>query len=190
MINSIRRAVAESIDLKKRFFPANEELIAEVACEICSAYNRGNKVILFGNGGSAADAQHIAAELVGRFQRERQPYPAISLTANSSVLTALGNDYGFDQVFARQIGALGCKGDIAVAISTSGNSPNVLEAVDAAVKAGLITVGLTGGDGGCLGAKVGYHVNVPHAQPARVQEVHIMVGHLLCELVEKSLKGF
>jgi D-sedoheptulose 7-phosphate isomerase len=189
MINSIRLVVADSLALKSAFFHNNEELIAEVAAEICLALRRGNKVLLFGNGGSAADAQHIAAELVGRFQYERQPYPAIALTTDSSILTALGNDYGFDQVFARQLRALGRKGDVAVAISTSGNSPNVLEAADAALAAGLITVGLTGGDGGRLGAKVRYHLNVSHTRAARIQEVHIMVGHLLCELVENNLKG-
>jgi D-sedoheptulose 7-phosphate isomerase len=148
---------------------------------------RGNKVLLFGNGGSAADAQHIAAEWMGRFQFERQPYPAIALTTDTSILTAIGNDYGFDRVFERQIQALGQKGDIALAISTSGNSPNVLSATDAATEAGLITVGLTGKDGGRLGAKVRYHLNVPHTLSARVQEVHIMIGHILCELVESDL---
>jgi D-sedoheptulose 7-phosphate isomerase len=186
MNKSIRLAVAESLELKRAFFNNNEELIAEVAREIRFAFDRGNKVLLFGNGGSAADAQHIAAEWIGRFQCERQPYPAIALTADTSILTAIGNDYGFDQVFLRQIQALGRKGDIAVAISTSGNSPNVLAATDAALEAGLITVGLTGRDGGCLGAKVRYHLNVPHALSARIQEVHIMIGHILCELVETS----
>lgn len=189
MINSIRIVVADSLALKSAFFRDNEELIAEAAREICSALSSGHKVLLFGNGGSASDAQHIAAELVGRFRLERQPYPAIALTTDSSVLTALGNDYGFDKVFARQVQALGQKGDIAVAISTSGNSPNVLEAADAATEAGLITIGLTGGNGGRLGTKVRYHLNVPHTLAARIQEVHIMIGHILCELVETNLKG-
>jgi D-sedoheptulose 7-phosphate isomerase len=189
MIDSIRLAVADSLELKRAFFGSNESLIAEVAREICSALNRGNKVLLFGNGGSAADAQHIAAEFVGRFLLERLPYPAIALTTDSSILTAIGNDYGFDQVFARQVRALGTKGDVAIAISTSGNSPNVLAAAKVAVEAGLITVGLTGGDGGRLGTMVRYHLNIPHALAARIQEVHIMVGHILCELVETNLKG-
>jgi D-sedoheptulose 7-phosphate isomerase len=188
MINSIRRIVIESLELKKVFFQNNEGLIAEVAREIRSALVRGNKVLLFGNGGSAADAQHIAAEWVGRFQFDRQPFPAIALTTDASILTAIGNDYGFDQVFVRQIQALGCKGDIAVAISTSGNSPNVLKATEAATEAGLITVGLTGRDGGHLGAKVRYHLNVPHTLSARIQEVHIMIGHILCELVESEMR--
>jgi len=189
MIDSIRLAVADSLELKKTFFGGNEALIAEVAREISSALDHGNKLLLFGNGGSAADAQHLAAEFVGRFQRERQPYPAIALTADTSVLTAIGNDYGFDEVFARQMRALGRKGDIAVAISTSGNSPNVLAAADVALEAGLVTIGLTGRDGGKLGAKVRYHLNVPHSLAARIQEVHIMIGHILCELVEANLKG-
>jgi D-sedoheptulose 7-phosphate isomerase len=187
MIHSLRLAVAESLELKRAFFLNNEELIAEVAREIRASLARGNKLLLFGNGGSAADAQHIAAEWIGRFQLERKPYPAIALTTDTSILTAIGNDYGFEQIFVRQIQALGCKGDIAVAISTSGNSPNVLAATDVATEAGLITVGLTGGDGGRLGSKVRYHLNVPHTQSARIQEVHIMISHILIELVESDL---
>lgn len=189
MIDSIRKAVSESLELKRAFFQKNEQRIAQVAREICSALEQGRKILLFGNGGSAADAQHIAAEWVGRFQRERRPLPAIALTTDSSILTAIGNDYGFDQVFVRQVKALGQKGDIAVAISTSGNSPNVLLAADAAQDIGMTTVGLTGRDGGQLGLKVQYHLNVPHALSARIQEVHIMVGHLLCELADDSMKG-
>jgi D-sedoheptulose 7-phosphate isomerase len=189
MINSIRNVVADSLELKKAFFSANEDRIVQVAREICRAIENGNKVLLFGNGGSAADAQHIAAEWVGKFQRERRPLPAIALTTDTSILTSIGNDYGFDQIFARQIRALGQKGDIAVAISTSGNSPNVLLAADAARETGMITIGMTGKDGGKLGAKVQYHLNVPHNLSARIQEVHIMLGHILCELTEENLKG-
>jgi D-sedoheptulose 7-phosphate isomerase len=189
MIRSIRSAVADSLELKQVFFRVNEDLIARVAQEICLALDNGRKVLLYGNGGSAADAQHIAAEWVGRFQRERRPLPAIALTTDTSILTAIGNDYGFDQIFARQVRALGQKGDIAVAISTSGNSPNVLVATDAALEMGLITVGLTGRDGGRLGGKVQYHLNVPHNLPARVQEVHIMIGHILCDLADENVKG-
>ncbi len=189
MKDFIRAAVAESIELKKDFFLANEQLIAQIAHEICTSLDRGNKVLLFGNGGSAADAQHIAAELIGRFNRDRRPIPAIALTTDTSILTAIGNDYGFDQIFARQIQALGRKGDVAIALSTSGKSLNVLLAAEAARKMGLITVGLTGKDGGSLGVRVQYHLNVPHALSARIQEVHIMVGHILCELVENNVKG-
>ena len=190
MISSIRNAVAESIKLKEAFFSANEELIANVGREICLALENGNKVLLYGNGGSAADAQHIAAELVGRFMRERRSLPAIALTTDTSILTAIGNDYGFDQIFARQVRALGQKGDIAVAISTSGNSVNVLVATDVAREMGMITVGLTGRDGGKLESRVQYHLNVPHKLSARIQEVHMMIGHILCELVDENVKGF
>jgi D-sedoheptulose 7-phosphate isomerase len=188
MIESIRKAVTESIELKKTFFQANEELIAQVAREIGTALEGGRKILIFGNGGSAGDAQHIAAELVGRFQRERRPYPAIALTTDTSLLTAIGNDYGFEQVFVRQVQALGQKGDIAIAISTSGNSPNVLSATEVAREKGLVTVGLTGRDGGKLGSLVRYHLNVPHPLSARVQEVHIMIGHILCELADDTIK--
>jgi len=189
MIGSIRSAVADSLELKKAFFSANEELIARVGREICLALENGNKIILYGNGGSAADAQHIAAEWVGRFMRERQPLPAIALTTDTSILTAIGNDYGFDQIFARQLRAMGRKGDIAMAISTSGNSRNVIVATEIAREMGLITVGLTGRDGGELASRVQYHLNVPHKLSARIQEVHIMVGHILCELVDENVKG-
>ena len=189
MIDSIRKIVADSLELKKAFFAANEERIAEVARHICSALESGNKVVLYGNGGSAADAQHIAAEWIGRFRRERRPLAAIALTTNTSILTSIGNDYGYDQVFVRQIRALGQQGDIAVAISTSGNSRNVLIATEAAQDMGLTTVGLTGSDGGKLGATVQYHLHVQHQSTARVQEIHIMIGHILCDLVDENLKG-
>jgi D-sedoheptulose 7-phosphate isomerase len=189
MIDSIRKAIAESLELKKVFFQRNEQLIGQVAQEICSALEQDRKVLLFGNGGSAADAQHIAAEWVGRFLRERRPLPAIALTTDTSILTAIGNDYGFDQVFVRQVKALGQEGDIAIAISTSGNSPNVLFATEAAREIGMVTVGLTGRDGGKLGTKVQYHLNVPHSLSARIQEVHIMIGHILCELADDNMKG-
>jgi D-sedoheptulose 7-phosphate isomerase len=188
MIDSIRKAVAESLELKNIFFQKNEQLIAQVACEIGAALERGHKILLFGNGGSAADAQHIAAEWVGRFQRERRPLPAIALTTDTSILTAIGNDYGFEQIFVRQVQALGQEGDIAVAISTSGNSPNVLLATEVAREKGMITVGLTGRDGGKLGSMVRYHLNVPHSLSARIQEVHIMIGHIVCELSDDNMK--
>jgi len=189
MIEPIRRAVTESVELKRSFFAANEERVAAVARELCAALEGGGKVLLFGNGGSAADCQHIAAEWVGRFRRERRPLAAVALTTDSSILTSVGNDYGYDQVFARQVRALGRRGDLAIAISTSGNSPNVLVATQAAEELGLVTVGLTGSDGGRLGALVRHHLNVPHASTARVQEVHITIGHILCELVDAHLKG-
>ncbi len=189
MISAIRRVVADSLELKKTFFAANEELIAEVAQQICLALEKGNKVLLYGNGGSAADAQHIAAEWVGRFVRERRPLAAMALTTNTSTLTGVGNDYGYEQVFVRQMRALGREGDISIAISTSGNSSNVLIATEAALEMGLVTVGLTGSDGGKLGSMVRYHLHVPSQSTARVQEIHIMIGHILCGLVDENMKG-
>jgi D-sedoheptulose 7-phosphate isomerase len=189
MIQRIRSAVAESLTLKQSFFAANEEKIAALAREICRALENGNKVLLFGNGGSAADAQHMAAEWVGRFSRERRPLAAIALTTDTSILTSVGNDYGYDQIFARQIRALGKPGDLAIAISTSGNSTNVCLAATVAREMGLVTVGLTGADGGRLRTAVHHHIHVPHTTAARVQEVHIMIGHILCELIDENLKG-
>jgi D-sedoheptulose 7-phosphate isomerase len=189
MIETIRKTVAESLELQRAFFRDNEELIARIAREICSALENGNKILLYGNGGSAADAQHLAAEWIGRFQRERRPMPAVALTTDTSVLTAVGNDYGFEQVFVRQVRALGRKGDIAFALSTSGNSPNVLRATEAAEELGMVTIGLTGRDGGQLASRVRYNLNVPHKLSARIQEVHIMIGHLLCQLTDENMKG-
>jgi len=160
-----------------------------VAREICRTLENGNKVLLFGNGGSAADAQHIAAEWVGRFSRERRPLAAIALTTDTSILTCVGNDYGYEQIFARQIRALGRPGDLSIGISTSGNSANVCLATAVAREMGLVTVGFTGSDGGKLGSEVHYHIHVPHIATARVQEVHMMVGHILCELIDENLKG-
>jgi D-sedoheptulose 7-phosphate isomerase len=144
----------------------------------------GGKVLFFGNGGSAADAQHLAAEFVGRFVRERAGLPAIALTTDSSILTAVGNDYGFEQVFARQIHALGRPGDVAVAISTSGNSANVLEGVKEARKRKLKTIGLTGKDGCALAQQSDVAITIPSTSTARIQECHIAIGHLFCELVD------
>jgi D-sedoheptulose 7-phosphate isomerase len=189
MIKRIRDAVADSLRLKQEFFAANEETIAAVASKILKVLENGNKVLLFGNGGSAADAQHIAAEWVGRFARERRPLAAIALTTDTSILTSVGNDYGFEHVFERQVLALGKPGDLCIGISTSGNSPNVCLAIAAAEKIGLTTVGLSGGDGGKLGTLAQYHLQVPHKAAARVQEVHIMIGHILCQLVDENLKG-
>jgi D-sedoheptulose 7-phosphate isomerase len=189
MIESIRAAVAESISLKQAFFAAHEDTIAAAAGAICSALEKGKKLLLFGNGGSAADAQHIAAEFVGRFLVERRPLAALALTTDTSILTAVGNDYGYDQVFVRQLRALGNPGDVALAISTSGNSANVCLAAATARQMGMIAIGLTGNDGGKLGREVDHHLNVPHRLAARVQEVHIMIGHILCDLVDKNLKG-
>ena len=148
---------------------------------------RGGKLLLFGNGGSASDAAHVAAEFVGRFQRERRALPAISLGTNLSSITAIANDYGFDRVFARQLEGLGGPDDVAVAISTSGRSSNVLAGVDAARRLGMGTIGLTGADGGQLAAAVDVCLRVPALTTARIQESHILISHVLCELVERDL---
>jgi len=161
--------------------------IAAAARAITAALKAGGAVLVFGNGGSAADAQHFAAELVGRYERERKAWPAIALTTDTSALTAIGNDYGFDRVFARQIEALGKRGDVAIGISTSGNSANVLRALETANARGMVTVALTG-RGGAAGTTAAHHIAVQDDRTARVQEVHATVLHVICELVEKELK--
>ena len=151
---------------------------------ISDALKARRTLLVFGNGGSAADAQHLAAELVGRFQRERAAMPAIALTVDTSILTAISNDYSFKQVFARQVEALGRPGDVALGISTSGESPNVVTALQAAKAKGLKTIALTGRDGGSVGRAADIHVNVPDENTARVQEVHMTLLHVMCEVIE------
>lgn len=187
----VRRRVRESVSVKEALArdKALIHAIVQVAGRIVDCLRGGGKVLLFGNGGSAADAQHIAAELVGRFWRERPGLPAVALTVDTSALTAIGNDYGFEAVFARQLDVLGKRGDIAVAISTSGNSPNVLRAVQAARKKGLVIVGLTGKSGGKLRSLVDYCIRVPSEEMPRIQEAHILVGHVVCEIVERQIFG-
>jgi D-sedoheptulose 7-phosphate isomerase len=153
---------------------------------ISDALKAGHKLLVFGNGGSAADAQHLAGELVGRFVRERAPMPAIALTVDTSILTAIGNDYSFKQVFARQVEALGVPGDVALGISTSGESPNVVAALQTARAKGLKTVALTGRDGGSVGRAAEIHVNVPDQSTQRVQEVHMTLLHVMCEVIEED----
>jgi D-sedoheptulose 7-phosphate isomerase len=162
--------------------------ILRAAETMVGALKQGGKVLVFGNGGSAADSQHFAAELVGRFVRERRALPAMALTTDTSVLTSIGNDYDFDRVFSRQIEALGARGDVALGISTSGASRNVIVALAAAREKGMTTVALTGRDGGAIGAMVDIHLNVPAASTARVQEVHRTVLHVVCELIERRLE--
>lgn len=162
-------------------------VVVDVAETMSSAIERGDKLLFCGNGGSAADAQHLAGEFVGRFMRERRALPALALAANASTLTAVGNDYGFDQVFSRQVQAFGRPGDVLVAISTSGNSANVNQAAEVAAGKGLIVVGLMGRDGGALRALCTHSVVVPADSTPRIQEMHITLGHILCGLVEKSL---
>jgi D-sedoheptulose 7-phosphate isomerase len=161
--------------------------VARLAEAVSSALARGGKVWLFGNGGSAATAQHFAAELVGHFKLDRRPLPAEALTANSSVVTALANDYGFEQVFARQLEAGASTGDVAIGISTSGRSPNVVEGLAAARRLGLFTAALTGGDGGELAGPADVSIVAPAADTAHIQECHAVVAHVLCELVESAL---
>lgn len=161
--------------------------VTRAAEAIGEAFARGGRLFVFGNGGSAADAQHMAAELVGRFARDRRALPALALTTDGSVLTSVANDYSFERVFVRQIEALGRPVDVAFGISTSGNSANVLKAIDAATAGRLKTVALTGGDGGLIGAAAEIHINVPDASTARVQEVHRTLIHVICELVEDSI---
>lgn len=160
--------------------------VVRAADAIRAAFRSGGKLLIFGNGGSAADAQHLAAELVGRFERERAAMPAIALTTDTSVLTSVGNDDAFDRVFVRQVEALGRAGDVALGISTSGASANVLAALEAAHARGLVTIALTGRDGGSIGRAAGIHVNVPDDSTARVQEVHGTLIHAICELVERE----
>jgi D-sedoheptulose 7-phosphate isomerase len=180
-------ALAAAVAAHERARMQDPGPLLDAALAMVEAFRRGNRVLLFGNGGSAADAQHVAAELVGRFVRERPPVPALALSVDTSVLTAIGNDYGFERVFARQIEAHGRSGDVAVAISTSGASANVLAAVVAAAAAGLKTIAFTGRDGGALGRAVDIHVNVPEQETARIQEVQRTLLHVLCDLVEREL---
>jgi len=185
----VSESIAASIAVKEKLLGSSElvTLVAKVSEVLAKALKQGNKPLLFGNGGSAADAQHIAAELVGRFAFDRPPLPALALSVNSSCVTAIGNDYGFDLAFARQIEALGRPGDVAIRISTSGNSPNVLQGVTVAQKIGLHTVALTGSSGGKLKNAVDYCICVPSDETPRIQECHILIGHIISELVEQAI---
>jgi D-sedoheptulose 7-phosphate isomerase len=181
------KAFEESAEVKRRFVHAHVDRIVQVAALIADAFRGGQKVLLFGNGGSSTDASHIAAEFVGRYKRERSPLPAIALGTDMAALTCIANDYDYTEIFARQVHAHGRKGDIAIAISTSGNSPNVLKGVEAAKSLGLITVAWTGGRGGKLAGLVDHSFVVPSTVTARIQESHITLGHVLCELIEERL---
>jgi D-sedoheptulose 7-phosphate isomerase len=180
-------AFADTIAAHRRVHRESQAALFAAADALRTALRAGRKVLVCGNGGSAADSQHFAAELLGRFARERRAWPALALTTDTSALTAIGNDSGFDRVFARQVEAHGQPGDVLVAISTSGGSPNVLAAVETARARGLATIGLTGHDGGALGHAVDVHLNVPSQSTARTQEVHITVLHVLCDIVEHEL---
>jgi D-sedoheptulose 7-phosphate isomerase len=184
----IIESFAESIRVKQAFLRDNLEVLLGAIDALVVAFQRGHKLILFGNGGSAADAQHIAAEFVNRFLIERPPLPAIALTTDTSVLTSIANDYAYADVFAKQIRALGREGDIALAISTSGNSPNVLAAIDACKQAQITTIGMTGGNGGQMSGQVDFLLNVSEGRSSpRIQETHILVGHIICDIVDQKL---
>lgn len=183
----LRAALLESIAVKQAVIDSMMPALAKAADWITATLREGNKLLLCGNGGSAADAQHIAAEFIGRFERERRPLPAIALTTDSSALTALANDYGVEVVFSRQVEALGRSGDLLLAISTSGNSANILEAVKAARAKGLRVIGLSGQTGGKLADACDLALRVPSPRTARIQEAHITICHALCEAVESSL---
>jgi len=189
----IRKSIKSSIDAQQKLL-GDSKVIAEIV-KVCgvivAAFQQGNKVLLFGNGGSAADAQHIAADFVGRFAFNRTALAAMALGVNGSSLTAIGNDYGFERIFARQIEALGRTGDVAVGISTSGNSANVLQGLAMAKRKGLLTVALTGKTGGKLKSfeSVDNCICAPADETPRIQECHILIGHVICEMVEQELFG-
>jgi phosphoheptose isomerase len=182
----IRRIFADGVSAHQRFAESALDGVASAAAAIRRTTAAGGKVLAFGNGGSAGDAEHLVAELVGRFEGERRGLPAVALTSNSSVVTAISNDYGYDQVFARQIDAMGRPGDVAFGISTSGQSRNVEAALSTAKARGMLTIALTGRDGGRMGAEADIHLNVAESSTARVQEVHRTIIHALCSLVEGS----
>jgi D-sedoheptulose 7-phosphate isomerase len=187
--HGVRRSIQASIAVKELLIQNTEivTIVAKVSELLIDAFQKGNKLILCGNGGSAADAQHIAAEFVGRFAFDRPALPALALSVNTSCVTAIGNDYGFDLVFSRQIEALAHRGDVAIGISTSGQSPNVLRAMATAKKMGLHTIGLTGSGGSKMTGVVDHCVRVPSNETPRIQECHILIGHIISELVEQTI---
>ena len=183
----IIEAFATSADVKQQFVRTYAQKILDVAQLMIRAFNEGRKVLLFGNGGSATDASHLAAEFVGRYRRDRTPLPAMALTTDTAALTCIANDYDYHEIFARQIEAHGRKGDVAIAMSTSGNSLNVLQGAEAAQARGLVTIGWTGATGGKLVNLVDYCFCVPSTETARIQECHLTMGHVLCALIEERL---
>ncbi|MFC1593135.1 SIS domain-containing protein [Candidatus Omnitrophota bacterium] len=187
MRSKIQDKILESIRLKEELMRTGIPKIIQLANCAINCLKKGKKIIIFGNGGSAADSQHIAAEFVGRFQKDRKALPAIALTTDTSILTSLANDYGYEVIFAKQIEALGNKGDLAIGISTSGKAKNVLRAIKQAKQIGLKTAALTGGDGGILAKTADIALIIPSKVTARIQEAHITVGHIMCELVEEEL---
>jgi D-sedoheptulose 7-phosphate isomerase len=188
----LRTHFDEGIELRRRMAETLPGEIARAGEALAAALKSGRKALSCGNGGSAADAQHFAAELVGRFERERPGFPAVALTTDTSALTAIANDYDFDRVFSKQVEALANEGDVLLAISTSGNSKNVIEAMKAAQARKVAVIALTGRDGGAMGRMCGprdFHINVAHPRTMRVQEVHLLVVHCLCEVVDNVIYG-
>ncbi len=187
MEDYIIKIFRESGQVKEVFVNENLNRIVAVVEAVTTSLKAGNKILLFGNGGSAADAQHLAAEFVNRFVIERPPLPAIALTTDTSIITSIGNDYDFADIFSRQIRAIGQKGDIAWGMSTSGTSMNVVKGLEAAKKIGMVTIGLTGRDGGDVAKIADHALNVSSTSTPRIQEVHITVGHVICEMVDFKL---
>ena len=186
-MDRVKKFLQISGDLKYKVAETLSEEILKAAYIIRDCLSNGGKLLLMGNGGSAADSQHIAAELIGRFKKERKAIPALALTVDSSSLTALGNDYGFDTIFSRQVEALATPKDAVLGISTSGNSKNVINALNLAQKIGSKTIGLMGNDGGHMKGFVDIGIIVPSSDTARIQEVHITIGHIICEIIEQDL---
>lgn len=187
MEDLILKRFEESIEVKRRFLNENLSKLLEAVQLITHTLNSGNKLFFFGNGGSAADAQHLAAEFVNRYAMERPPLPAIALTTDTSILTSVSNDLSFDEIFSKQLRALGRKGDVAIGISTSGNSSNVIRAFEVAKEIGMKTMAFTGNDGGKLVKIADLSLIVPSSSTPRIQETHILIGHILCEMVEQIL---
>lgn len=187
----IKNQILESILVKNNILEDTEILsfISKISDVCIEAIKGGNKIIFAGNGGSAADAQHLAGELVSRFYFDRPALPAISITTDTSILTAIGNDYGFVDIFSRQIKAIGNKGDVFIAISTSGKSDNIIEALKHSKKIGISTVGLTGNTGGDFVEYCDYIIKVPSNSTPRIQEIHIMIGHIICSIIENKIFG-
>jgi len=185
----VAQAFAESIELHRAVASGDLSPVVEAAKLIVAALTSGGKLLVCGNGGSASDAQHVAAELVGRFERQRQALPALALTVDTSVLTSIANDFSYEEVFARQLEAVGGPHDVLLAISTSGRSANVLRAIERAKALGLKSIALTANDGGVIGSLVDVHINVPSRATARAQEVHRTILHAICELVEAAVAG-
>ena len=187
MENIILKRFKESSEVKTRFLKENLPILLDVIKLISHTFEGGNKLFFFGNGGSAADAQHMAAEFVNRYIMNRPPLPAIALTTDTSILTSVSNDFAFSEVFAKQLRALGKERDVAIGITTTGNSPNIIKAFEVAKEMGMKTVAFTGNDGGAIGKMVDFPLVVPSASTPRIQEAHILIGHILCEMVEHSL---